>query len=323
LFIANAQMFDKMICATNRILGLGAVNCASDTRMVSAPSQRKFANQHQRNEMRIAIHQMSSGIDPAANLRRMEQAIAEAGRGGAQVYFAPEMSVLLDRNRARASAVIQEEQNSAWGPIISAAARDAGLWVHMGSMPVIAEGNSSKFHNRTLLFDALGKVRARYDKMHLFDVDLATGESWRESSAYEAGAAPVVAESPLGPLGLAICYDMRFPELFARFAKFGVCAIAIPAAFTVPTGKAHWHILLRARAIESATFVIAAAQSGAHADGRETYGHSLVVDPWGEVLLDMGAGEGLAFVDIDLAQVDAVRAQIPVHLNRRDIPRVD
>lgn len=270
--------------------------------------------------MRIAIHQMSSGIDPVANLHCMVEAIANAGKGGAQAYFAPEMSVLLDRNRARASTVVKEEEKSGWVQIISAAAREAGLWVHMGSMPVVAEGNSTRFCNRTLLFDESGHIRARYDKMHLFDVDLASGESWRESAAYEAGTAPVVAQSPLGPLGLTICYDLRFPELFVRLAKVGVRALAIPAAFTVATGKAHWHTLLRARAIETAAFVIAAAQSGRHGDGRETYGHSLVVDPWGEVLFDMGDGEGLGFVDIDLSRVDEVRAQIPVHLNRRDIP---
>jgi predicted amidohydrolase len=270
--------------------------------------------------MRVAIHQMSSGIDPETNLRRMADAIAQAGQAGAQAYFAPEMSVLLDRNRARASAVVEKEQDSRWVPTISTAARQAGLWVHMGSMPTVAEFNSARFRNRTLLFDASGNIRARYDKMHLFDVDLVSGESWRESSAYAAGAEPVVADSPLGLLGLAICYDLRFPELFARLAKAGVRALAIPSAFTVPTGQAHWHTLLRARAIESAAFVIAAAQSGKHEDGRETYGHSLVVDPWGEILLDMGEGEGLGFVDIDLSRVDEVRAQIPVHLNRRDIP---
>jgi deaminated glutathione amidase len=294
------------------------------TTFITTPalSQTNTGERHQRSNMRIAIHQMSSGIDPMANLRRMSAAIAEAGRGGAQAYFAPEMSVLLDRDRTRASAVIGKEQGSAWVPILANAAREVGLCVHMGSMPVIAEDNSARFRNRTLLLDTSGNVRARYDKMHLFDVDLASGESWRESSAYEAGTAPVIAESPLGPLGLAICYDMRFPELFAQFAKAGVRALAIPSAFTVPTGKAHWHTLLRARAIESAAFVIASAQSGKHEDGRETYGHSLVVDPWGEILLDMGEGEGLGFVDIDLARVDEVRAQIPVHLNRRDIPTV-
>ena len=156
--------------------------------------------------------------------------------------------------------------------------------------------------------------------MHLFDVDLSTGESWRESSAYKGGDGPVLADTPLGKMGLTICYDMRFPDLYSRLAQAGATVFAVPAAFTVPTGKAHWHVLLRARAIESAAFVIAAAQCGKHEDGRETYGHSLVVDPWGTVLLDMGESEGVGFAGLDLARVTEVRAQIPVHLNRRDIP---
>jgi predicted amidohydrolase len=155
--------------------------------------------------------------------------------------------------------------------------------------------------------------------MHLFDVDLSTGESWRESSAYIGGVGPVAVETPLGLMGLTICYDLRFPKLYAALISAGVKLIAVPAAFTVPTGKAHWHTLLRARAIEAEAFVIAPAQSGLHEDGRHTYGHSLVVDPWGEVLLDMGEGVGLGFVDLDLARLAEVRSQIPVHRNSRNI----
>jgi predicted amidohydrolase len=171
-----------------------------------------------------------------------------------------------------------------------------------------------------LIIDPMGQIRARYDKMHLFDVDLDAGETWRESSAYVAGKNAVLVETPLGQMGLAICYDVRFSELFARLARSGATIFALPAAFTVPTGKAHWHLLLRARAIENAAFVIAAAQSGTHQDGRTTFGHSLVVDPWGEVLLDMGDGEGIGYTELDLARVNAVRRQIPVHTNRKDIP---
>jgi predicted amidohydrolase len=198
------------------------------------------------------------------------------------------------------------------------AARDAGIWVHMGSMPVL-DPASGKFANRTLVIGPDSEIRARYDKMHLFDVDLATGEVWRESAAYQGGADPVVVETPLGKMGLTICYDMRFPELYSALSRSGADIFAVPAAFTVPTGKAHWHILSRARAIESEAFVVAAAQSGTHEDGRQTYGHSLVVDPWGEILLDMGDGEGLGFAEIDLGRLAEVRAQIPVHKNRRDI----
>jgi predicted amidohydrolase len=173
--------------------------------------------------------------------------------------------------------------------------------------------------NRSLVIDDEGVIRARYDKMHLFDVDLSTGESWRESNAYVPGDGPVIADTPIGPLGLTICYDMRFPDLYSALSKAGIDALAIPAAFTVPTGRAHWHTLLRARAIEAQAFVIAAAQTGNHEDGRQTYGHSLVVDPWGDVLLDMGEDEGLGFAEIDLDRIREVRSQIPVHANRRDI----
>jgi predicted amidohydrolase len=155
--------------------------------------------------------------------------------------------------------------------------------------------------------------------MHLFDVDLASGETWRESSAYIGGEHPVMVHTPLGLMGLAICYDMRFPDLFSAYAKSGVDILALPSAFTVPTGEAHWHILLRARAIESAAFVIAAAQCGVHEDGRQTYGHSLVIDPWGTILLDMGSAAGLAWVDLDLDSMMRVRKQIPVRANRRNI----
>lgn len=269
--------------------------------------------------MKIAVHQMNSGIDPDANLAAMNAAIHSASKEGAQFYFAPEMSLLLDRNRERSRVHVQLESASRHVAALCEAARDAQIWVHLGSLPLVSEDGLGRFANRTLLIDPAGRIVARYDKMHLFDVDLATGESWRESSAYAGGPRPVLVPSPLGPLGLTICYDLRFPDLFSQLAKAGARAFAVPAAFTVPTGKAHWHVLLRARAIESAAFVIAAAQSGKHADGRETYGHSLVIDPWGEILLDMGEGEGLGFADIDLGRVDEVRAQVPVHLNRRVI----
>jgi deaminated glutathione amidase len=269
--------------------------------------------------MKIAVHQMQSGIDPANNAANMVEAIRRAADAGAGFYFAPEMSLLLDRNRKRAAASITTEEASRWLPMLREAAQRAGIWVHIGSQPVLHEDGSARFANRSLIIDDEGQIVARYDKIHLFDVDLSTGESWRESSAYRGGDRARLAETPMGPMGLTICYDMRFPDLYSQLAQGGARVFAVPAAFTVPTGKAHWHVLLRARAIESAAFVIAAAQSGGHEDGRATYGHSLIVDPWGEVLLDMGEGEGLGFAELDLARVDDVRAQIPVHLNRRDI----
>ena len=181
--------------------------------------------------------------------------------------------------------------------------------------------DNGKVANRGFVIDREGQIRARYDKMHLFDVDLPTGESWRESAVYSAGdGVTLVNGTPVGKLGLTICYDLRFPMLFARLAEGGADVISVPAAFTVPTGQAHWHVLLRARAIEAGLFVVAAAQAGRHADGRQTFGHSLVVDPWGEVLLDMGEGTGVGFADIALSRISEMRARIPALNHRRPIP---
>jgi len=269
--------------------------------------------------MRIALHQMTSCIDPMRNASDMQDAIAKAADDGAVMYFAPEMALLVDRDRARARKYMADESHSmALQSLIAAAARYR-IWVHIGSMPILDDG-AEKLANRSIIISPDGAIAARYDKMHLFDVDLASGETWRESSAYVGGEQPVVVQTPLGLMGLAICYDMRFPDMFSAYAKSGVDIITLPSAFTVPTGEAHWHTLLRARAIESAAFVIAAAQCGVHEDGRQTYGHSLVVDPWGTILLDMGSLPGLAYVDLDLDTIMQVRKQIPVHANRRNIP---
>jgi deaminated glutathione amidase len=271
--------------------------------------------------MKIAVHQMCSGINPLKNAAIMADAISAAAKEAAHFYFAPEMSILLDRDRARSRDRINAEAETDAIKLIQKASADAGIWVHLGSVPVLSETRDGRFANRTLVIDNTGEIRARYDKIHLFDVDLSTGESWRESSAYATGAGAVIVDTPLGALGLTICYDMRFPDLYSMLSAAGVNALAVPAAFTVPTGRAHWHTLLRARAIEAQAFVIAAAQSGQHEDGRSTYGHSLVVDPWGDVLLDMGEGEGLGFAELHLSRIEEVRAQIPVHANRRNIPR--
>jgi deaminated glutathione amidase len=269
--------------------------------------------------VKIAIHQMCSGIDPDANAKAMVAAIGRSAAENAVFYFAPEMSGLLDRDRPRAAVHIVDEADDPVLKAVIAAARQNNIWVHLGSIAVQSETGKGRFANRSIIIDNHGQIRARYDKMHLFDVDLTTGESWRESNAYVAGEAPVIADTPLGPMGLSICYDMRFPDLYSYYSRAKVAAIAVPSSFTVPTGQAHWHILLRARAIEAEAFVIAAAQSGHHTDGRATYGHSLVIDPWGSVLLDMGDGEGLGFTEIDLGRIAEVRGQIPVHANRRVI----
>jgi predicted amidohydrolase len=270
---------------------------------------------------RIALLQMCSGIDPDENFAVIRDAAHAARGGGAAMIFTPEMSLLLDRIRARAAAHIVPQDQSPFVPMLADLARETGVTIALGSMAVALEGGKNA--NRSMLFvpDAQGPVI--YDKIHMFDVDLASGESWRESNAYEPGRAVVTVENtPLGQLGLTVCYDLRFPALFGELGDRACDAIAVPAAFTRPTGAAHWHVLLRARAIEASAFVIAAAQVGQHADGRETYGHSLVVDPWGEVLLDMGGDvPGLGFCDIDLTRIAAVRAQVPSLANRRAIPK--
>jgi deaminated glutathione amidase len=268
---------------------------------------------------RIAILQMTSGIDPAANLDRLMSAIKAAADGGAAMLFTPEMSSLIDRDRARAARSIVNEAEDPTLRALARAATEHRIWVALGSAAVVHESGSGKNANRSLLFDDQGQVCARYDKIHLFDVDLPTGESWRESSAYEAGQGLSVVETPVGRIGLSICYDIRFPSLYQRLSEGGAEIMTIPAAFTVPTGAAHWHVLLRSRAIENACWIVAAAQTGLHEDGRKTYGHSLVVNPWGEVILDMGEGVGLAFAEIDLAQVSAARSRIPVIAHRRPL----
>ncbi len=270
---------------------------------------------------RIALYQSRTGIDPKANARALVSAVEEASAGGAAMLFTPEMSGLLDRDRERAAANLRTEADDPALAAVRAAAVRTGLWVHLGSLAVRDEAGG-KLYNRAFLIDSEGEVRARYDKLHLFDVDLPTGESWRESASYAPGGRAVVADSPAGPLGLSICYDLRFPDLYRALTDSGAQVLAIPAAFTVPTGRAHWHILMRARAIEAGAFVAAAAQWGRHEDGRETFGHSLVVGPWGEVLLDMGEGEGVGFADIDLAEVEAVRSRLPALRHRRLIPPV-
>jgi deaminated glutathione amidase len=269
--------------------------------------------------MRAALFQANTGIDPLIGARALVEAVERAAGDGADMLFTPEMSAVLDRDRARADrSIVAEEADVALAAVREAAAKH-GLWVHLGSLALRAEGEGPPYLNRAFLIDGEGSIRARYDKMHLFDVDLPSGESWRESAAYRPGDGPVVVETPWGRIGLSICYDMRFPDLYRALSDAGATILAIPAAFTVPTGRDHWHVLLRARAIEAGAFVIAAAQSGRHADGRETFGHSLVVDPWGEVLLDMGEEAGVHVVDLNPGRVAEVRTRIPALIHRRPI----
>ena len=270
---------------------------------------------------RIVLFQATTGIDPAVNAVALTDAIEQASAGGAEILFTPEMTGLLDRDSARAARILRSQDEDQ----VLAAAKEAAarhrIWVNIGSLAVLVD--EGKVANRSFVIDREGNVRATYDKLHLFDVDLPTGESWRESNVYSAGAGvTLVNGTPVGKLGLTICYDLRFPGLFAKLAESDADVISVPAAFTVPTGKAHWHVLLRARAIEAGLFVVAAAQVGHHEDGRNTFGHSLVVDPWGEILLDMGEEKGVGFTDIDLKRISDVRSRVPALNHRRPIPDV-
>lgn len=270
--------------------------------------------------MRAALFQMTSGIDPAANADAIVDAMHRAKTGGAEILFTPEMAGYLDRDRKRAAErITTEADNIVLAQVREAAAR-LDIWVHLGSLACGDEREDGRWSNRSFLIDSTGAIRARYDKMHLFDVDLTTGGSWRESSVYSPGEALVVADSPWARFGMSVCYDVRFPDLYRALTNAGATVLLVPAAFTVPTGEAHWHILLRARAIEAGAFVIATAQVGKHEDGRVTYGHSVVIDPWGNILLDMVSDRGIGFVTLDLDEVNKVRARIPAIANRRVIP---
>lgn len=269
---------------------------------------------------RIGVLQMTSGIDPVVNAATLVDAIDRAAGEGAAMLFTPEMAGLIDRDRVRAATSIVAETDDRVLAAVCAATAAAGIWVHLGSLAVRrADG---RLANRGFVIDAAGTIRARYDKLHLFDVDLPTGESWRESAAYAAGETATVVDTPVGMVGPSICYDLRFADLYRALSDAGAMLLSVPAAFTRSTGAAHWHILLRARAIEAGAFVVAAAQTGEHADGRTTYGHSLVIDPWGDVLLDMGGSAGLGFAEIDVDRLRDIRTRIPVIAHRRAIPPI-
>jgi predicted amidohydrolase len=282
---------------------------------------------HGATTLTIGLLQTTTGIDVAGSANALAAGIAGLAAQGAQLIFTPEMSGMLDRDRARAAGSVTTEASDVVLAAVRAAAAAHRVWVQLGSLALRAadgeqeagQGSPAKLVNRAFLIDDHGAISARYDKLHLFDVDLVGGERYRESATYAAGKHAVIAATPWGGLGLTICYDLRFPALYAELAHAGAALIAVPAAFTQPTGAAHWHVLLRARAIETGCFVVTAAQTGVHADGRRTYGHSLVVDPWGRVLLDMGEAPGAAVCTIDLAEVAATRARIPSLAHARPI----
>lgn len=267
--------------------------------------------------VKVAAIQMCSGVDPQKNADDMARLVRDAAAQGASYVQTPEMTGALQRNRAALKAVLADEDGDVIVARASSLASELGIFVHIGST-AIARGDE-KMANRGFLFGPDGKRICSYDKIHMFDVDLDNGESWRESSAYEAGAEARVAHLPFATLGFAICYDVRFPQLFRTEALAGAEILTVPAAFTRQTGEAHWEILLRARAIENGAFLVAAAQGGVHEDGRETYGHSMIIDPWGRVLAEAGgAGEAVLVAEIDIAAVKAARGKIPNLKNARE-----
>jgi deaminated glutathione amidase len=264
---------------------------------------------------KVGLAQMRAGIDPDINLASALSAIEQAARAGAAYVLTPEMTNIMESKRERLFATITDEESDSTLAALREAARKYGIYVHIGSLAVKA--SPDKAANRSFLIDRRGEIIARYDKIHMFDVDLANGESYRESRNYRAGELAVVADLPWGRLGVTVCYDLRFPALYRALAEAGASFFSIPSAFTKQTGEAHWHVLLRARAIENGCFVFAAAQGGKHESGRETFGHSLVIDPWGKIIAEGGTEPGVILADVDPAQVAAARARLPSLLHGR------
>ncbi len=259
---------------------------------------------------RAACVQMRSGVNRAQNVAAATALIEEAAAKGAHFVMTPEMTNAVDRNAARLSSSLPAGEEIEEVKAFSAVAADQGIWLLIGSMAI--RRDDGRLANRSFLFGPDGAIAARYDKIHMFDVDLDNGESWKESNVYERGAAAVVATTPLASFGLSICYDLRFPHLYRAMARAGADVLCVPAAFTRQTGRAHWKTLLTARAIECGAFVVAAAQGGVHEDGRETFGHSMIISPWGDILAEARGDEpGVTVADIDLARVRKARAQIP------------
>lgn len=268
--------------------------------------------------VRAACVQMRSGVEVAPNIAAASELIREAAGQGAHLIATPEMTNLLDIRPGMARPKIVTEADDQTLAAMQALATELSAWLLIGSLAIALE-DERRFANRSFLISPDGKIVARYDKIHMFDVEVDDGQSYRESRAYRPGARAVVAQTEFGKLGLTICYDVRFPHLYRKLAQAGASILTIPAAFTRVTGQAHWHVLVRARAIETGSFVIAPAQGGKHEDGRETYGHSLIVSPWGEVLAEASGDEtGIILADLDMAAVAKARGRIPSLGNNQD-----
>lgn len=266
---------------------------------------------------KAAVIQMCSGVDPEKNAAAMARLVRDAASKGAVYVQTPEMTGAVQKDRSGLRAVLKDEAGDIVVKTGGDLARELGIHVHVGSTAIALD--DGKIANRGFLFGPDGRILNRYDKIHMFDVDLDNGESWRESAAYRPGSEARVVSLPFAEMGFTICYDVRFPVLFRAQAIAGAEVITVPAAFTKQTGEAHWEILLRARAIENGMFVIAAAQAGLHEDGRETFGHSMIIDPWGKILASAGGtGEAVVLADIDISAVKAARDKIPNLKNGRE-----
>jgi predicted amidohydrolase len=273
--------------------------------------------------MRAALIQMTSSDRPEENLRAAEAALRQAAAEGADFAATPETTNLISVDRAHALAVTRTEGDDPTLARLRAVAAELGLWTLIGSLAVRCQDDPARLANRSFLIAPDGAIAARYDKIHMFDVEIGDGQTYRESDTYRPGTRAVLADMPFARLGLTICYDLRFPALFRDLAQAGAQIVTVPAAFTVPTGRAHWHTLLRARAIETGAFVLAPAQTGTHpargtARPRQTFGHSLAIAPWGETLADAGDGPGVTLVELDLARVTEARTRIPALRQTRD-----
>jgi predicted amidohydrolase len=258
---------------------------------------------------KAAMIQMRSGLQPGANIDAAVRYIGDAKSAGAEYVLTPEMTNILAANREQLFAVAVEEEADPLLATLREVARKLGIYVHIGSLAIRI--STERAANRSFLIDPKGDILARYDKIHMFDVDLAGGESYRESRNYRPGELAVLADLPWGRLGLTVCYDLRFPALYRALAEAGATMLAIPSAFTKQTGEAHWHVLIRSRAIENGCFVFAAAQGGSHENGRDTFGHSLIVDPWGRIIAEGGTEPGVIVGEINLSEVVNARARIP------------
>lgn len=272
--------------------------------------------------MKVALVQLNVSDDPVENLAGTVTMVRDAADQGAEFILTPEVTNCVSTSRAHQRQVLQTEDDDVTLATLRDVARDKGIWLLIGSLGIKTEDADGRFANRSFLISPQGDIAARYDKIHMFDVDIDASESYRESAGYRPGERAVVAETPFARIGLSICYDMRFPHLYQALADAGAQILTMPAAFSPVTGAAHWHTLLRARAIETGCFVLAPAQTGEHASAtnktRNTYGHSLAVAPWGEVLMDAGEAPGVYLLDLDMDRVEDARKRVPSLANRRD-----